>query len=92
MSGARFSPGRVVATPGALAAIEASGDDPLAFLSRHVQGDWGELSPEDIAENELSLREGFRLLSAYKLSNGERIWVITESDRSSTCMLLPSEY
>lgn len=92
MSGPLFALGQVVMTPGAMAAFEASGDDPLAFLFRHVTGDWGELSPEDIAENELSLREGFRLLSAYKLSNGERIWVITESDRSSTCMLLPSEY
>jgi hypothetical protein len=70
----KFPLGQVVATPGALAAFEASGDQPLALLSRHVQGDWGELSPEDIAENELSLREGFRLLSAYKLSNGERIF------------------
>jgi hypothetical protein len=88
----KFEPGQIVATPGALAAFEASGEEPLAFLLRHVEGDWGELSPEDICENELSLQHGWRLLSAYRLSDGTRIWIITESDRSSTCILLPSEY
>ena len=91
MSGAEFSPGRVVATPGALAGIEASGDDPLAFLFRHVSGDWGELDENDVRENELSLREGFRLLSAYTLSTGMKIWVITEADRCVTTLLLPDE-
>jgi len=88
----KFDPGQIVATPGALAAFEASGEEPLAFLLRHLDGDWGELSPEDIAENELSLREGFRLLSAYSLRDGTTIWVITESDRSATTILLPEEY
>jgi hypothetical protein len=72
--------------------MASSGDDPLDFLFRHLAGDWGELSPEDTAENELSLREGFRLLSAYSLRDGTRIWVITESDRSATTILLPDEY
>jgi hypothetical protein len=94
MSGSQplFSLGQIVATPGALAAFEASGDDPLAFLIKHVCLDPGDLSPEDIAENLLSVREGFRILSAYRLSDGTRIWIITEADRSSTCILLPSEY
>jgi hypothetical protein len=82
----------MLATPGALDAIASSGDDPLDFLFRHLDGDWGELSPEDIAENELSLREGFRLLSAYSLRDGSKIWIITESDRSATTILLPDEY
>jgi hypothetical protein len=86
-----FPLGHVVMTPGA-AAIEASGDDPLAFLIKHVCLDPGDLSPADIAENHLSLREGFRILSAYQLSDGTRIWIITEADRSSTCILLPEEY
>jgi hypothetical protein len=64
MSGPLFALGQIVATPGALAAIEASGDDPLALLSRHVSGDWGDLDEHDRRENELGLREGFRLLSA----------------------------
>ena len=92
MSGPLFPLGQVVMTPGAMAAFEASGDDPLAFLFRHVSGDWGDVDEHDRHENELSLREGFRLLSVYSLSNGERIWIITEADRSSTCILLPSEY
>jgi len=75
-----------------LDAIASSGDDPLDFLFRHLDGDWGELSPEDIRENELSLQYGWRLLSAYTLSTGVRVWVITEADRSVTTFLLPEEY
>ena len=88
----RFNPGQVVATPGALAALEKAGQQPGDFLARHVSGDWGEVPPEDINENELSLQHGFRLLSAYRIIAGDRIWVITEADRSSTCILLPEEY
>ncbi len=88
----KFDPGQIVATPGALAAFEVSGDDPLAFLFRHINLDPGDLSPEDIQENQRSVENGWRILSAYRLSDGTRIWLITESDRSSTCILLPSEY
>ena len=87
-----FTLGQVVATPGALAAIEKSGQQPGEFLTRHVSGDWGEVDAHDIKENELSLRHGFRLLSAYHTSAGDKLWVITEADRSSTCILLPEEY
>ena len=88
----RFPMGLVVATPGALRALEESGEPVLDLLFRHVSGDWGDLDEEDKAENELSLREGFRLLSAYTLKSGERIWIITEADRSVTTLLLPDEY
>jgi len=87
-----FTLGQVVATPGALAALEKAGQQPGDFLARHVSGDWGEVPPEDVEENELSLKQGFRLLSAYRTNAGDRIWVITEADRSSTCILLPEEY
>jgi hypothetical protein len=87
-----FTLGHVVATPGALAALEKAGQQPGDFLARHVGGDWGEVDAEDARENELSLKYGWRLLSAYTLKNGTRIWVITEADRSSTCILLPEEY
>ena len=87
-----FPLGQVVATPAALAAIEKSGQQPGEFLARHVSGDWGNLDAHDIAENEFSLRYGFRLLSAYHTNVGEKLWVITEADRSSTCILLPEEY
>jgi len=87
-----FNPGQVVATPGALAALEASGESLLAYLERHLSGDWGDVNADDAQENELSLKHDFRLLSAYTLKSGTRIWVITEADRSSMCVLLPDEY
>jgi len=88
----KFPVGRVLATAGALRAFAQTGDTPAAFLRRHISGDWGELDAEDRAENERSVTCGFRLLSAYTLTDGTRIWVITEADRSSTCILLPEEY
>jgi hypothetical protein len=88
----RFQPGQIVATPGALEAFEASGESPLAFLQRHLAGDWGELDEHDTRENELSLQHGWRLLSAYTLSTGVKVWIITEATRESTTILLPSEY
>ena len=92
MMPARFPLGPIVATPGALEALEGVGESPGTFLKRHVSGDWGELDEEDQRENELSVAHGFRLLSSYTLSNGTKIWIITEADRSSTTLLLPSEY
>jgi len=87
-----FSLGQVVATPGALQALEDAGQEATVFLSRHVAGDWGEVPPEDAKENELSVKQGFRILSAYTLNTDVKIWVITEADRSATTLLLPSEY
>jgi hypothetical protein len=89
---ARFPLGRIVATPGALAALEEAGESPGIFIKRHVTGDWGEVDQEDRRENECSVEHGFRLLSSYALSNGTKLWIITEADRSSTTLLLPSEY
>ena len=63
----------------------------MEFLARHVTGDWGELPVEDKAENHLSLQQGFRLLSSYRTSAGDKLWVITEADRSATTLLLPEE-
>jgi len=88
----KFSLGRVVATPGALSALETAQESALGYLQRHESGDWGNLPPEDREENELSLENGFRLLSSYTLRNGTRFWIITEADRSVTTLLLPSEY
>ena len=61
------------------------------LLERHRSGDWGDVSPEDARENEVSVRYGFRILSSYRVA-GERLWVITERDRSVTTFLLPEEY
>jgi hypothetical protein len=66
--------------------------DVLVGLARHSRGDWGDVCKQDAQENELSLREGFRLLSAYEDRNKKRFWIITEADRSVTTFLLPEEY
>ena len=88
-----FSAGRIVATPGALALLEQANKSPLELLSRHLRGDWGDdLCQEDKTENELSLKYGFRLLSSYRVTDTEKIWIITEADRSVTTLLLPAEY
>ncbi len=90
--GARFALGQTFITPGAQEALEIAGETAIQFLRRHMSADWGEVSEEDARENELSLREGFRLLSAYRTVKGQKLWIITEADRSATTILLPSEY
>jgi len=88
-----FPTGQIVATPGALALLEQANKTPLEFVSRHLRGDWGDdLCQDDKTENELSLKHGFRLLSSYRVTETETLWVITEADRSVTTVLLPSEY
>ena len=89
---ALFPLGQIVATPGALEALEASHQSAMEFVERHAAGDWGELSAADIAENELSLKNGFRLLSSYNTAARQKLWVITEADRSATTLLVPDEY
>jgi hypothetical protein len=84
-----FGLGQIVATPGALLALEKAGQSPGEFLARHHSGD---LSDEDRKENDYSLEHGFRLLSAYRTHAGDKLWIITESDRSVTILLLPEEY
>ena len=87
-----FPLGEVFATRGAIAALEAAEQSPLEFLVRHLRNDWGEVCPDDWALNDEAIENGDRLLSAYRTSQGERIWIITERDRSCTTCLLPDEY
>lgn len=87
---AKFPLGRLVATPGALASM--SSEEMESAIHRHVSGDWGELDEHDREANEEGLRDGFRLLSAYRTGAGEKFWIITEADRSVTTVLLPHEY
>ena len=85
-----FPLGQIVATPGALTALEKAGQTPTEFLTRHVRG---EVCEEDRKENQLSLERGFRLLSSYRTNaNDVKVYVITEADRSVTTILLPEEY
>jgi hypothetical protein len=88
----RFQLGQIVATPGAFAAIEASGDSLLELVERHQAGEWGVVTPGDAAENEFAIIVQLRTMSVYVLKSGVKVWVITEADRSSTCLLLPEEY
>jgi len=82
--------GDIVATTNAVEQIPC-GEISKALL-RHVFGDWGEVCEEDRRENDLSLREGFRLLSVYTTSTGTKFWIITEADRSVTTVLMPEDY
>ena len=88
----KFEPGQTDATIGAHTMLAEAPHLPAEFLIRHKHGDWGELDPEDVRENERALTYGGRLFSAYATRTGGRLWVITEWDRSATTMLLPSEY
>ncbi len=88
MSG--FELGRIVATPGALEVLAP--EESQVLLRRHAAGNWGVVDAHDRRANNRALKDGTRLLSAYVAASGERIWIITEADRCSTCILLPSEY
>ena len=88
----KFPLGQTVATPGALRALQEAGQSPAEFFARHVRANWGEVCDEDKRLNEEALVNGERVLSAYRTARNVRIWVITEADRSSTCVLLPEEY
>ena len=85
-----FPLGQLVITPNAMQTL--STDEVRVALRRHASGDWGDVDQEDREENELSLREGFRLFSVYHTQAGTKFWIITEADRSSTCVLLPDDY
>lgn len=86
----RFPLGQIVITRSALEVISA--DDVSRALNRHAKGDWGQVCEDDRQENELSLKEGYRLLSAYRAADGTKFWIITEADRSATTVLLPDDY
>jgi hypothetical protein len=84
----RFPLGATVATSGAI----ALGVDLTRYLFRHHCGDWGDLCDEDKRVNEDALKQGERLLSCYQLPEGQKIYILTEWDRSSTCVMLAEDY
>lgn len=93
----RFSLGRILATPGALAELEKAGQDGRQFIARHAAGDWGDVCPEDAKANDEALKDGSRIMSVFTLKTGQKLWAITEADdgegnRICTTLLLPSEY
>ena len=83
--------GRLVATPAAVEFIGKHSVDVRALLARHAGGDWGDLSESDVAANVQALQHDLRVFSSYMFA-GEKLWIITEADRSSTCILLPEDY
>jgi len=103
---ARFALGQIVATPGALSLLQTMGFSAAALIGQHVHGDWGDSCPEDAATNEFAVTRRLRLMSVYRLVDGQKLaatpiakrsdlptlWIITEADRSSTTLLLPAEY
>ena len=80
-----FRLGRIVATRGVLAHLEHHGVVADPFLRRHVTGDWGDVPAEDAKSNQLAVQHGARILSSYEVA-GERVWLITEADRSVTTL------
>lgn len=88
----KFRLGKVVATPGALEALEDSGESAAKFIGQHHAGCWGDVCEDDAAANEQALEDGERILSVYHTAKGEKLYVITEADRSSTCLLRADEY
>jgi hypothetical protein len=94
---ARFQLGQALATPGALEALAAAKTNPQYLLIQHARGQWGDLSIEDARANEAAIESGDRILSAYPLATGARVWVVTEAigddgRRAATTILLPEEY
>lgn len=88
----RFQLGMIVATPGALAALDEAATNAEDLLIRHMSWDWGEIPPEDAEQNIYAVTHGLRIMSCYPLGTEVRIWIITEADRSATTLLLPEEY
>ena len=103
---ARFSLGKVVATPGAMRLLEQTGFGAANLIGRHIHGDWGDCHKDDAELNELAVKDGSRVMSVYRLVSPQKlasthkdkrsslptIWIITEWDRSVTTLLLPEEY
>jgi hypothetical protein len=87
-----FPLGQTVMTPGAMDVLAKTEQHPGDFFSRHLAGDWGELCEEDKQANQDALEQNLRLLSAYRTTDGTKLWIITEADRSVTTLLLPEEY
>ena len=86
----RFPTGRLLCTPNAMNHV--SMEEMMGAFGRHQRGDWGEVCPEDWRSNDQALRQGMRILSAYRTSTWYKFWIITEADRSATTILLPEDY
>lgn len=86
-----FELGAVVATPSCLRHCMKSSVDPMLLIQRHAAGDWGDVGAEDFDANNYAIKHSLRVFSSYRVGD-DKVWCITEADRSSTCLLLPAEY
>lgn len=87
-----FDVGQCWMTPGALMLIEQYQIDPRALIARHATGDYGSIDIEDAQVNDDAIRDGLRVLSSYRFSSTDSIWIITEAGRHDTTLLSPDEY
>ena len=87
----RFRFGKLIATPGAVEAMQVARQDPMDFLQRHVYGDWGDVDEEDREANERALVNGERIRSAYLTRQGTWLFVTTLEDRSATYFFTAEE-
>jgi hypothetical protein len=97
-----FDPGKILMTPGALAAIKESCQKPSQFILRHVKLEQGELNGSDHKANLSAIKTGLRIFSSYKTTKGDALWIISEyvdvenggnpRKRELTTLLCPSEY
>lgn len=88
---ARFTFGKVAITPRAIEVFEKSQENPITYLKRHMNGDYGEIPEAHVRLNDAAIADGARIMSAYRLKTNEEIWIITEADRSVTTILHSSE-
>ena len=87
-----FPLGKLVATRGAVELLQKHEHSPFDFVSRQWQGDWGDIDQENVKANQIALRHGNRLMSSYRLNEADKLWIITEADRTITTLLLPEDY
>jgi hypothetical protein len=86
-----FSLGQVVATPGAVAFLNSQAVDPAVLLARHQSGDCGDMAPDDVLANLSAVIGGGRVFSSYSIGP-QKVWVVTEANRSRTTILMPEDY
>jgi len=92
-----FDSSQYLATPSAIRALADARVSREDLLQRHFAGDWGDVDPDDGEANDQAIDTGARILAAYVVPTGVRVWVMTEAAsesgvRPATTILLPTEY
>lgn len=97
-----FGLGRMVATTRVWELIDSNerfNRFVSACVTRYMMHDWGDLDDEDWKLNDkYARRKGGRILASYKLPDyvevefEDKLWIITEEDRSVTTLLFPGDY